>query len=385
MVTCGIFIFRRDLRVQDNIGFNKCLSECDEIYPVFIFTPDQISSSNPYRSIRAIVYMMKILIKLQKDLDNKLKFYYGTNDEVIRYVIDAISPNRYRIYCNEDWTPYAIKRDSTYVLSNDYYLFDYGSVLNKNKDVYKKFTPFYNHVIRLPISKPIPHVNNSKIWPKLKSIRQRSEYDVHDTTELAIRHGIRLTTDIELLTTSVSCKLKFGELSIRQIWYMSNTDRRRQLLWREFYAHVIRKYPDIFTIKTKWKNISTESIINSWKSGNTKVPIVDAYMRCLNTTGYIDNRGRLIVGNYLIKTLKVDWRIGEQYFAIQLVDYDPIINNCNWQWIAGTGPSAQPVYRTTNPWRQNRLHDPRCTFVRKWIPELRNTDVTIILKDGFTY
>ena len=94
-------------------------------------------------------------------------------------------------------------------------------------------------------------------------------------------------------------------------------------------------------------------------------------MRELNTTGFMHNRVRLIVSSFLTKDLHIDWRWGQRYFARKLVDYDPAVNNGNWQWSASTGCDAQPWFRIFNPWLQQRRYDPECRYVKKWVPELR--------------
>ena len=105
----------------------------------------------------------------------------------------------------------------------------------------------------------------------------------------------------------------------------------------------------------------------------TGFPIVDAGMRELNITGYMHNRVRMITASFLTKDLHINWRLGEQYFARQLLDYDPAVNNGNWQWSASTGCDAQPYFRIFNPWLQQKKFDPDCIYIKRWIPELANT------------
>jgi len=100
----------------------------------------------------------------------------------------------------------------------------------------------------------------------------------------------------------------------------------------------------------------------------------------LNQTGWMHNRGRLVVSVFLTKVLLIDWRWGEQYFATKLVDYDIASNNGNWQWVASTGADNMPYFRTMNPWTQTREHDPECEYIKKWIPELRDVQVEQVLK-----
>lgn len=130
--------------------------------------------------------------------------------------------------------------------------------------------------------------------------------------------------------------------------------------------------------KIKWTD--DPKFINHWKHGTTGIPIVDAGMRQLNKTGWMHNRCRMIVSNFLIKILHCNWMIGEKYFASQLVDYDPSLNNGNWQWGASTGADSQPYFRIFNPWRQAEKFDPKCEYIKKWIPELKDVPAKDILK-----
>ena len=123
---------------------------------------------------------------------------------------------------------------------------------------------------------------------------------------------------------------------------------------------------------------SSKRLFDAWTKGETGFPIVDAGMREMNKTGYMHNRCRLIVASFLIKTLLIDWKKGEHYFATQLLDYDVASNNGNWQWIASTGADSQPYFRIFNPWTQGETHDPDCIYIKKWIPELKDCPISQI-------
>jgi deoxyribodipyrimidine photo-lyase len=189
--------------------------------------------------------------------------------------------------------------------------------------------------------------------------------------------------------------LKFGICSIREVYSTIqkelgfNHRLLRQLYWRDFYVYIGFHFPFVFsspfqgryrrkskTSVIQWKNDPHEFEI--WCNGKTGFPIVDAGMRELNETGYMHNRLRLITASFLVKDLHIDWRYGERYFALKLVDYDPSINNGNWQWVASTGCDAQPFFRIFNPWLQQKKFDPNCNYIKKWIPELQGTPVNLI-------
>ncbi len=120
------------------------------------------------------------------------------------------------------------------------------------------------------------------------------------------------------------------------------------------------------------------SHFDSWCQGKTGFPIVDAGMRQLNTTGFMHNRVRMIVASFLTKDLHINWLWGEKYFAQQLIDYDPMLNNGNWQWAASTGCDAQPYFRIFNPWLQQKKFDPDCVYIKRWIPELKDIENKVI-------
>jgi deoxyribodipyrimidine photo-lyase len=110
----------------------------------------------------------------------------------------------------------------------------------------------------------------------------------------------------------------------------------------------------------------------AWANGKTGFPIVDAGMRQLNQTGCMHNRLRMITASFLVKDLHISWRWGERYFAQKLIDYDPCVNNGNWQWAASTGCDAQPYFRIFNPWLQQQKFDPDCLYIKRWLPELQS-------------
>jgi deoxyribodipyrimidine photo-lyase len=136
----------------------------------------------------------------------------------------------------------------------------------------------------------------------------------------------------------------------------------------------------------KWENNPT--YIKKWKNGETGIPIIDAAMKEMNTTGWMHNRCRMIVSNFLIKILRCDWMIGEKYFAQSLIDYDFSNNKGGWLWNCGSknfsglsfSLDSQPFFRVFNPWRQAENYDPECEYIKKWIPELKDVPNKDILK-----
>ena len=421
----GLFIFHRDLRIIDNVALNHAIDICDELYTCFIFTPEQVTSQNKYKSNNSVQFMIESLSELHSDIKNKqgeLMCFYGTQNTVVEYLIPIIDPTT--IFFNSDYTPYAINREletknicdkyniycQTYA---DYYLYEPGTILvDSTKSAYKKYTPFYNAVINLPVSKPV----KKRVFPfsimttSMKyriSLNDAMKKFVNINSDILVHGGskqakLRLTIALrdqakydinrdffKYKTTHLSAYIKFGCISIRDVYYTVKQAFGlkhgiiRELIWREFFAHVLYAYPEVVgkSYQLKYRSLKwskSETNIEKWKNGQTGFPIVDACMREMNTTGYMHNRGRMTTASFLIKNLLIDWRVGEQYFAQQLTDYDIASNNGNWQGISGTGVDMKPYFRDMNPWIQSYKFDVDAEYIKKWVPELEKVDASDI-------
>jgi deoxyribodipyrimidine photo-lyase len=194
-------------------------------------------------------------------------------------------------------------------------------------------------------------------------------------------------------TSYLSPYLRFGLLSPRAVYWAAQDalaaapgDEARQsvnawineLIWREFYAHILYHFPHVnrgnFRREydaLRWRDAPQE--FAAWQRGETGYPIVDAAMRQLRQIGWMPNRARMIVASFLTKDLLIHWQAGEQHFMQCLIDGDPAANNGGWQWAAGTGTDAQPYFRIFNPVSQGQKYDPQGVYVRRWLPELRDT------------
>lgn len=148
-----------------------------------------------------------------------------------------------------------------------------------------------------------------------------------------------------------------------------------ELIWREFYLQILHNFPHVTkgAFRPEYDQLAwsdNEEHFQAWCEGRTGYPIVDAAMRCLNATGNMHNRLRMIVAMFLTKDLLINWQWGERYFMKQLVDGDLAANNGGWQWSAGTGTDAAPYFRIFNPVSQGEKFDPQGEFVRRYVPEL---------------
>jgi deoxyribodipyrimidine photo-lyase len=167
----GLFIFRRDLRIIDNTGLNELNKLCKKIYTIFIFTPEQVTTKNNFKSNNAVQFMIESLYDLEKNIHSKggeLYCFYGLNNSIINRLISLLKIDI--VYFNQDYSPYALKRDHEIVKlcetkniiigsSPDYYLHEPGTIFSGQKTPYKKFTPYYETSIKKKIDLPVPYKN----------------------------------------------------------------------------------------------------------------------------------------------------------------------------------------------------------------------------------
>lgn len=183
-------------------------------------------------------------------------------------------------------------------------------------------------------------------------------------------------------TSQISPYLRFGLLSVRECMREASSHEGegaatwiKELIWREFYAHILYHFPHVVTQEflepyrgLPWSH--DERHLNAFREGKTGYPIIDAAMRQLLETGWMHNRARMIVASFASKDLQLDWRLGEEHFAQQLMDYDLASNNGGWQWAASVGTDAQPYFRVFNPLLQSRKFDPDGSYIRRYVHEL---------------
>lgn len=408
----AVHIFTRDLRIIDNNSLNILGGKNLSVYPAFIFTPEQVKN-NRYKSDNAVQFMVESLKDLDDSLQKKLGLFYGDFAKEVKSIIKKIKPTIISI--TKDYTPYAVKREKILLKICEeeniqcLIIEDYCLNYPNNIKLYQKYTPYKNTALKTLKKIPIPKTSTikfSKVNGNFTFTKASKLYTFNDKLNL---HGGRVNglkqlsktqtnqkqynktrNDLEKQTSELSAFIKFGCISIREVYWNikkhldPSTILISQLIWRDFYfqlgvgfPHVLRGKPlkEKYD-KIKWNN-NTEKF-KKWKEGKTGFPIVDAGMRQLNSTGFMHNRARLITASFLVKTLLIDWRLGERYYATQLYDYDPLVNNGNWQWVSSSGADSQPYFRIFNPWLQGKKHDPECKYIKKWVPELEEIEPKII-------
>jgi deoxyribodipyrimidine photo-lyase len=406
----ALFIFRRDFRLEDNTGLLFALEHAEEVILSFIFTPEQIED-NPYRSDHCLQFMIESLEDLEKEIiakGGRFYLFYGKPEKVVAALIQSEQVDC--VVFNRDYTPYSILRDqkieeTCQKLGVSFSSFD-DALLNPPEETLKSdgkpyavFTPFYRNAMGIKVG--LPQVNRHKNYYAEK-ISMAKDVGIYETilpkrclppsggraAALKILGKIEKFSHYDSLrdfpaeqgTTHLSAHLKFTTVSPREVYAVmakslgASSGLIRSLYWRDFFHSIAFYFPKVFSgaFHTKFDQIQwshDKGLFKKWCEGRTGFPIVDAGMREMNQTGFMHNRVRMITASFLVKDLHIDWRWGERYFAQTLIDYDPAVNNGNWQWSASTGCDAQPYFRIFNPWNQAAKFDPDCVYIKKWVPE----------------
>lgn len=147
-----------------------------------------------------------------------------------------------------------------------------------------------------------------------------------------------------------------------------------EMLWRDYFKFIAKKYGSLLFQSGGLKRVVARprhdaKRFEKWATGQTGIPFVDAGMREIIQTGYLNNRLRQNVASFLVSDLKEDWRYGAELFEHYLVDYDPASNYGNWNYVAGVGNDPRG-HRYFNVLKQAMDYDSEGEYVRLWIPEL---------------
>jgi deoxyribodipyrimidine photo-lyase len=416
----ALFIFHRDLRIADNSGLNWARKNFDLVVPIFIFNPLQCEpKQNDYFSENAFQFLLTSLSELDAELvklNSGLNCFYGDNLEVVKSLIESLSPSV--IVTSRDYTSFARKRDQEleqlahdkgveFKIFADSLLFEPEEIKNNQGEPYKVFTPFRRKAETLN-QKEVSFVNknnfaannfalNNNLTHQLTAGLSYLQKSVNTLVKGGRKEAMTILGNLQRFknyaqqrdypaldkTTHLSAHLKFGTVSVREVFKAikeqlgKNHDLLTELYWRDFFCHLVFHYPRVLgsSFRSKYDQIAWQqdnTKLKAWQQGQTGFPLVDAAMRQLNQTGYMHNRLRMLTASFLVKDLHLDWRVGERYFAQKLVDYDPAVNNGNWQWNASTGADAAPYFRIFSPLSQLKRFDTEGKFVRQFVPELRD-------------
>jgi len=408
-----ILWFRRDLRIQDNAILANAK---DQVLPIFIFDTNILDKLPKNDKRVSLIY--KSVLKLKKELQNiglDLAIYYG---DPLKIFNELLKDEDFEgVLCSCDFDSYALQRDKEIeaILPMkryyDSFLLHPNEALKTDGTPYKVFTPYYNNLSIIWQSDEIEEYSYNKslrlvsfelpssptleqmgfVEQQLPSFLQKDAYTL-------LKEFIPKLDDYKVnrdyfykeSTSELSTHLRFGLISPKQIFNIIKPHQNsdffiRELFWREFYNYILFHFPYSEYKNFNGKNIpwdQDEEKFKLWYSGKTGVPIIDAAMRHLNSTGTMHNRLRMIVASFLTKNLFLPWQWGEYYFSLKLLDYEASSNVGSWQWGASTGADSVPYFRVFNPYSQSEKFDKEGLFIKSVIPELKDTDPKLFHKEN---
>ena len=402
----SVFWFRRDLRLDDNLGLNAALSSGLKVIPIFIFDTEIINKLE--KNDLRIKMIHAALGKLNDAmLGNRCNvgMYLGNPKAVFESLLKKFKIKS--VYANHDYEPYATERDKSiksflekknviFKSFKDQVIFEKDEVVKDDGNPYKVYTPYSRKWIEKLNSigfetcqselKLNSLANISLPYLSLKEIGfDEKQFDIPlfniDSKRIDEYEETRNFPYLNS-TTRIGAHLRFGFISIRKLVEKAliNTNKTylKELIWREFFMQILWHFPYTKekSFKPKYDNIrwiNNNDEFQKWCDGNTGYPLVDAGMRELNQTGFMHNRVRMLVGSFLCKHLLIDWRWGENYFAKKLLDYEMSSNVGNWQWVAGCGVDASPYFRIFNPKEQIKKFDKDFRYIKKWVPDFESS------------
>lgn len=419
--------FRRDLRITDNTALSAAAAEAEQVIPVYIRS--DWHGSHRWTGAPRQEFLCGCLASLAANLESlgsRLVVRSGPADEALAHLVQETGAEA--IFFNKDYDPFGRAMEDRLRARGlpvrafkDSVIHEEHEVLTGNGEMFKVYTPYSNAWKKLP--KPAATAKLTRIstpagieslpLPTLADWGLQSTAQILPSGESAARKRLQAflagpifryaaERDIPLgqTTSRLSADLRFGTLSIREIYHRAEAlmagasleDRKgigtfiNELIWREFYMQILWHRPELLEQEFNPKYYRTLAwaepgeAFERWKEGMTGFPIVDAGMRQLKATGWMHNRLRMIVAMFLTKDLHLDWRLGEQYFMQQLVDGEIASNNGGWQWSAGTGADAAPYFRIQNPWSQTKRFDPEGRYIKQWIPEIQNVPAAALME-----
>ncbi|UCV28216.1 cryptochrome/photolyase family protein [Ferribacterium limneticum] len=406
--------FRRDLRDHDHAALSAALAEAQQVYCAFVFDSN-ILDALPTRHDRRVHFIRESLIELDMALRAKgggLIVRHGRAVDEIPALASQLGVSA--IFTNRDYEPSAKRRDALVAEQlqadgiafhgfKDQAIFDGDEVLTQAGKAFSVFTPYKNAWLKRLTAA------DCATWPctgqlagqELAGVPRLDEigFTPTDLVQLGIQPGMsgaealwddfaggRIVRYGSLRdfpavkgVSYLSVHLRFGTISIRQLVRKALEQKAdtwlSELIWRDFYFMILDHFPHVVGHAFKpeydaiqWAN--RPEAFAAWCEGRTGYPLVDAAMRQLNHSGWMHNRLRMVVASFLTKDLGLDWRLGEQYFAEQLNDFDLSANNGGWQWASSSGCDAQPYFRIFNPITQSEKFDAEGKFIRRYVPEL---------------
>ncbi|MDZ4404918.1 deoxyribodipyrimidine photo-lyase [Prosthecobacter sp.] len=415
--------FRRDLRLTDNTALHHATQAAPQVIPVYVLSDWKQNHgwTGPNRQ-HFLCGNLESLAKNLEALGSRLLIRCGRADAELERLLRETQAEA--IYFNRDYDPFgrAMEKKIDAVCTrlgiqchgfDDSVMHAPASVLTLNAQPYRVYTPYSKNWLNLDKAVPLPRVTSlgPKAAEKIMSLPLPTlahwqlpapTAQIVPSGERAARERMKRFIDDGILkgyaanrntpagqtTSLLSQDLRHGLIGIRELYERcakveTASTYIKELAWREFYFAILWFYPNVFDeeFAPDWRGLpwpGTDEAFQRWATGTTGFPIVDAGMRQLLQTGLMHNRLRMITAMFLTKDLHCDWRMGEAFFMQQLVDGENASNNGGWQWSAGTGADAAPYFRIQNPWLQSARFDPAGTYIKQWVPELKDVPAPLL-------
>jgi deoxyribodipyrimidine photo-lyase len=403
----SVFLFRRDLRLRDNSGLIAAMQASKSVIPVFVVDPVLVEKwSGATKRMTFLAHALEQLDEEIASYGGRLLILGGDPVGALEKLLSQHSVDA--VFSNRDYTPWARGRDNKlkavcdragvrFESYADQLLNEPESVSKADGKPYTVFTPYYKRAKVHAVSRPELHaafkfstssgdsLQGSFLGHYLSDSFKKGSLSVTDALgRIETLSEYEQTKDLPGTagTSRMSAMLRFGLCSVREVYQTVKASHGhehaliRQLYWRDFYFQIGFHFPRVYrsAFREKYNQLVWDHNpegLRAWQEGRTGFPLIDAGMRELLATGYMHNRVRMVVASFLTKNLHIDWREGEAHFAKHLIDFDPALNNGNWQWSASTGCDAQPYFRVFSPWRQQARFDKDCSYIKQWLPELR--------------
>lgn len=419
----NIVWFKRDLRLKDHLPLKTAIEDNLPILMIYIFEPSLISA--PYSDERHWRFVFESITDLNESLKKYNQKIYMSLGEVIP-VFDKIIENYQvnRVYSYQEtgtWLTY--QRDiqvKKYLREKGVVWKEYQSnaVIRglKNRDTWNEKR---NEYLAGPLDNPnlerlIPFRLDINILNILSadnfirslnanhSMQKGGEREAHKVLQsfFSERHigyvkSISKPEESRIHCSRLSPYISWGNLSIRQVEQAKNLAYKKSLSKRDLLAfqsrvawhcHFIQKLEsepeyEFKNLNSAYDNIRTEwneKYFTAWKEGLTGYPMVDACMRCVKETGYINFRMRAMLVSFLTHHLWLDWKEGANFLAKQFLDFEPGIHFPQFQMQAGT--TGINTIRIYNPIKQAIENDYEAVFIKRWIPELKNLPTYLALE-----
>ena len=406
----AVFIFRRDLRIQDNTSL-LCCAENYAIYPIFILCPEQVNR-NFYKSSHCIQYMLCALQELKAQIvaqEGTLHVFYGDVIDVLGAVCDALHPKA--VFFNRDYSPYAVERDegiAAFCASRKIACETFHDMSLQKKFLEHKadgepllnFEDYYNYALSQEVDSPDAPVHYRWAEPpgSVKYLITDFLMFCQENRFFRFKQNLACKCDRadffahfrqnakNLISGQLSCLLRFGVISPREVYKiyqelnMTNSAICKNLFFRDFMYYVACYYPRLFQGDPLPADVANrrddwdynDELFDLWQEGRTGFPLIDATMRKLRACGFMEHKLRFFVALFLVRELNLDWRDGEKYFSTTLIDIDWILNLFNWIGVGGATIESSKLKQGFNFWRTQREFDPQCKFIKEWVPELEN-------------